>query len=120
MWTYHQSTGKLMRNGRLVGVGYSGHGEGRNNPSLEFVKMTGPIPKGMWRMDGVYNSAKVGPFAIILNPEPETETKGRGDFRIHGDSISKPGTASNGCIILSRAIRSDMWGSKDHILCVME
>jgi hypothetical protein len=33
------------------------------------------------------------------------EAHGRTEFLIHGDSVDAPGTASEGCIILSPAIR---------------
>lgn len=40
-------------------------------------------------------------------------------FRIHGDSIRAPGTASHGCIILPRAIRDRIWASGDRALQVV-
>jgi hypothetical protein len=52
-------------------------------------------------------------------PDPGTETFGRGEFRIHGDSIAHPGTASHGCIILPRAVRDAIWRSGDRALEVV-
>lgn len=120
MWTYDQSSGRLTRNGALVSNGYSGKGRGKNNPALEAVVGIGPIPAGKWRMTGIYNSKNVGPYAIVLEPETGTDTKGRSAFRIHGDSIKSPGNASKGCIILPRRIREQMWGSGDKALTVIE
>lgn len=68
-------------------------------------------------MTGVYDSKNVGPFAIIVDAvdskpgDDRHDATGRGAFRIHGDSIRAPGTASKGCIILPRAIREKMWRS---------
>lgn len=119
-WTYHQRTGELWRNGAKVATGYSGNGKGLNNPDMETVQGVGPIPRGRWYLDGVYNSAKVGPFAIILDPDPSTNTFGRSAFRIHGDNSKGDRSASNGCIILPRAIRDKLWNFKDRILDVVE
>ena len=44
---YNQLTGELTTNsGVVIGKGYAGHGEGKNNPAMESVKMVGPLPKG--------------------------------------------------------------------------
>lgn len=120
MWTYDQSSGRLTRNGVFASTGYSGKGRGKNKPALEAMQGVGPIPAGKWRMTGIYNSARVGPYAIVLEPEPGTDTKGRSAFRIHGDSIANPGDASKGCIILPRRVREAMWSSGDRALNVIE
>ncbi len=46
MWTYCQKTGELLQNGVLVATGYSGQGNGRNNPDLQEDHDVGPIPRG--------------------------------------------------------------------------
>ncbi len=125
MWTYDQSTGELRRDGALVSRGYSGRGRGKNNPALQDVVGTGPIPRGRWRMMNVYSSGSVGPFTITLwaedgQPDDRHAGTGRSAFRIHGDSIKAPGTASKGCIILPRAIREAMWRSGDRLIEVVE
>ncbi len=84
----------------------------------------GPIPCGRWRMVDMHDSARVGPCAIVLHAldghDDDFEARtGRGAFRIHGDSIHDPGTASHGCIILPRAVRQTMWRSSDHLLEVV-
>jgi len=44
---YFQKSGNLISNsGELMCVGYSGHGEGKNNPDMQHVKSIGPIPRG--------------------------------------------------------------------------
>lgn len=124
-WRYDQSSGALSRDGVSFGKGYSGKGRGKYNPSLQGMKGIGPIPRGRWRMTEVYNSGNVGPFVIRLEADDGTrndmhDETGRGAFRIHGDSIRAPGTASKGCIILPRATREKMWNSGDRILEVVE
>ncbi len=120
MWTYRQSTGELLRDGTYHARGYSGHEWGRNNPAAEMAPGLGPIPCGRWRMVGIYDSANVGPRAIRLDAadarpgDDRDERTGRCAFRIHGDSVRAPGTASHGCIILPRAARLAMWQSGDH------
>jgi hypothetical protein len=120
MWIWDQSKGELSRNGAFVSVGYSGKDRGKNNPSVQSAIGIGPIPRGKWKITGKYDSKSVGPYALILEPYPETDTCGRSAFRIHGDSIKAPGTASKGCIILPRAIRERIWLSKDRDLLVTE
>lgn len=119
-WKWDQSKGELTYNGSFVTNGYSGAGKGKNNPSMQQAKGIGPIPQGSWKLAHVYNSQKVGPFAIRLEPLKVTNTFNRSDFLIHGDSISNPGTASQGCIILPRKFREKMWNSEDHTLIVVE
>lgn len=120
MWLYDQSTGQLFRDGKLISKGYSGRGRGKNNPSLQSARGIGPIPRGEWIIGQAYGSANTGPYTIMLNPCAKTETFGRSAFRIHGDSIKNPGTASYGCIILPRKIREQIISSKDTQLTVTE
>lgn len=119
MWLYDQSSGDLYRCQKIA-KGYSGFNAGKNNPDMENVRAVGPIPKGKWNIGEVYNSKNVGPFAIVLTPDGTTETFDRSAFRIHGDSIKNPGTASRGCIILPRVIREQIVASGDKTLLVVE
>lgn len=119
-WTYCQRTGELHQDGKHVGTGYSGAGEGKNNPSLEHVANVGPVPCGNWIIAGPpLDTHEHGPYVLRLNPEPNTETHGRSGFLIHGDSKRSPGTASQGCIILPRVLREQMWESGDRELEVI-
>jgi hypothetical protein len=118
MWTYEQSTGKLSHNGVYICTGYSGLGEGKNNPRMEDDAGHGPIPKGLWHIDGLYDSKKTGPYTLALDADSGTNTYGRSAFRIHGDSASHPGMASHGCIIVPHVVRLEIWGSGDHSLTV--
>lgn len=125
MWTYKQSTGELFRDGHYQARGYSGHEWGKNNPGAQAAPDIGPIPTGRWRMMEIRDSANVGPLCIVLHARDGTpgddrhDATGRGAFRIHGDSIARPGTASHGCIILPRATRLALWRSGDRDLEVV-
>jgi hypothetical protein len=119
VWTYRQKTGELLQDGVVKGAGYAGHGEGKNNPALEHVHDVGPISRGNWSIVGPPDETSGhGPYVLGLEPFPGTNTFGRGGFLIHGDSVSKPGTASLGCICLPRVVRVRIWESGDHGLVV--
>jgi hypothetical protein len=117
-WSYSQSTGTLGHDGRVIAIGYSGHDSGKNNPDMQRVPNTGPIPQGRYFIGNPRDSDKVGPFAMPLEPAPETNTFGRSAFMIHGDSIVHPGTASEGCIIMLRDARNQIAASGDNELIV--
>lgn len=124
MWTYQQKTGRLSLNGRLVAVGYSGQPGYKNDPTKQHLKGLGPIPRGKWKITEKYDSKNVGPFTLKLQAvdvrfDDVHDVTGRSAFRIHGDSIRNPGSASNGCIILSRHVRELIWNSGDRDLEVV-
>ena len=119
MWTYEQLTGRILQDDELVGTGYAGSPQGKNNPDMQEVAQTGPLPRGTYAIEAPQNSPHTGPFTLDLTPDPANEMFGRSEFRIHGDSIEHPGTASEGCIITARAIRERIWNSEDHELTVV-
>lgn len=111
-WIYKQRTGELWDpKGVTVAHGYAGgdcgkRPDGVNNPALENVPCVGPLPAGVYEIGTPRDSAHLGPFAIPLMPRIGTETFGRSGFFIHGDKVGgPPQSASEGCIILPRAIR---------------
>lgn len=112
-WTYNQRTGQLKRNGTLVGTGYSGTGTGRNNPLYEGTRRLGPIPRGQYRIGASRNSARTGPHIMDLTPVGHN-AQGRTAFEIHGDNSTH--NASEGCIILPRAVRDRIAASGDTTL----
>lgn len=118
-WQYRRSDGMLSQDSVFAGYGYSGHGIGKNNPDMQSVPNVGCIPAGAWIIGPAYTDPEKGPIVMRLSPEPDTETYGRTGFLIHGDSIKAPGTASEGCIILSRAIRQQISDSDDNDLMVV-
>jgi type VI secretion system (T6SS) effector TldE1-like protein len=117
-WTYSQSAGTLTREGATIAIGYSGHGDGKNNPAMQQIPNVGPIPQGRYSIGDPRDSEKVGPYALPLTPSDGTDTFGRSAFMIHGDSIVHPGTASEGCIILLRDARHQVGESDDRVLVV--
>jgi len=119
-WTYAQKSGELQHDGEPVATGYSGAGPGKNNPDLEKVPNVGPIPQGDWTITGPpVDTAQHGPYVLQLKPAPDTPTFGRSGFLMHGDSKESPGNASQGCVILPRSAREQVWKSGDRDLKVV-
>jgi Protein of unknown function (DUF2778) len=125
VWTYVQKTGELLRDGLHVAVGYAGFDDpetgqnGKNNPGLANVEEVGPIPVGKYFIGTPHDTLTHGPFVLPLKPDPGNEMFGRSAFLIHGDSVVEPGTASRGCIIMSRAVRTQIAASGDKLLQVI-
>lgn len=120
MWIFEQGYGRLRdANGLGVGFGYSGHGEGKNNPDLQHRPNVGPLPRGTYSINAPHTSGTHGPYVMALTPKATTQTFGHDGFLIHGDSIAAPGTASLGCLILARPLRERIWDSGDHELLVV-
>lgn len=120
-WKYSQSTGDLRSPaGSRVGIGYSGHGDGLNNPAMEQVKKVGPIPRGEWAIGDFFNHEEKGSMVARLTPFDGTETFGRDGFLIHGDNDHLNHTASEGCVILPRTLREMIMASEDRLLVVAE
>lgn len=116
-WLYIQSSGELSQAGDVIGNGYSGYGEGRNNPSMQDIPDVGPLPTGDWLIVGPPEDTPThGPFVLKLEPKPTTEVFGRSGFLMHGDSKEHPGLASHGCMIMPRVVREAVWNSGDHDL----
>lgn len=122
-WTYVQSNGDMKQDGVVVFTGgYAGYGdEGKNKPHMQCVANVGPLPQGKYTLERlILKHQHMGSYVIELKPDPSNDMCGRSGFYIHGDSISRPGLASNGCIILARAQREEMWKSGDKDLEVIE
>lgn len=118
MWTYRQSTGELIgAAGEIVAAGYSGRGDGRNNPLAQSVHDAGPIPQGSYAILPPRDTQTHGSFVMPLSPAPTDEMFGRAGFLIHGDNVNHD--ASLGCIILPRDVRERIWISYDHSLQVV-
>lgn len=97
--TYEQDTGKITLASHSVIWGYSGHGDGLNNPAMETVHGVGCIPKGRWEIIEWYdNYGPKGPVVARLKPIGH-DAHGRDGFLIHGDNPLLNHTASDGCIV---------------------
>ena len=120
-WTYDQSSGQVFFQGKLYTQAYSGRDAGKNNPALQDKVALGPIPRGIWRMGNPYKSEAVGRYCIPLIPMEGTVTFNRTAFLIHGDSVSHPGKASKGCIIVSPlSRRQTMYTQGNRLVRVIE
>lgn len=123
-WNYEQSTGNLIDpSGTVVATGYAGgncgkNPEGKNNPAMQNVRGVGPLPVGTYVLGLPVMQSHLGPFAIPLCPAADNEMCGRSDFYMHGDTTPS-GNASEGCIIMPRAIRNLVWASDDHTIIVV-
>lgn len=119
-WVYEQRTGRLLLDGNLIAIGYSGHNEGKNNPALQEIHELGPLPRGWYDIGDLFYSRDHGPDCLRLTPRPETEMFGRAGMLIHGDKIGDPGAASLGCIIMARLVRQRIAQSGVKLLQVVE
>lgn len=105
---YDVVEGKLV-NPVLFGTGWAGHGDGKNNPDMQSVRMVGPLPRGRYTM-AKPKQESTGPFSIRLTPVAGTEMFGRDGFLIHGPSRGENyGQESHGCPILIRPSREQLW-----------
>ena len=120
-WHYSQSSGQLLDpSGAIIATGYSGHGDGVNDPNDQDIPNVGPIPRGTYTIGLAITHPQCGPLAMRLTPAASTDTRGRSGFLIHGDSASQDHTASHGCIILARATRLAIDADDDRTLVVVE
>lgn len=118
MWVYKQLTGELFHDGQYIATGYAGNGDGLNNPAMDHVSMIGPLPTGRYEIGPAYTHPIKGPLCMNLIPNPDNNMHGRSAFRIHGDNSRMNHTASKGCIILSRVVRTRIANSGDTDLVV--
>lgn len=119
-WTWEIPTGKLYNDRmELIAIGYSGAPDRKNDVTAIALHDVGPIPPGTYAIESPRDTDTHGPYVLPLEPSQENEMYGRAGFLIHGDSVQAPGTASQGCIILPRTIRTEIWESRDHTLDVI-
>jgi hypothetical protein len=97
--------GELLHNNVMLGTGYSGHGDGLNNPEMEAIHNVGPIPAGFYKIGPFSTHERLGPMSAPLSPIEGTDTHGRDGFFIHGDNEAADFTASDGCIVLEYNLR---------------
>lgn len=120
MWTYKQSTGEILDASMVVvGRGWAGQREGKNNPLFESVPDIGPLPSGKYAIGEPYLNPKTGPYTMDLIPNPSNTMFGRSVFRIHGAAFLHPEFSSEGCIIQIKPVRVAIWTSGDHDLQVI-
>jgi hypothetical protein len=121
---YNQRTGLFGIRARSTGAilrsyyGYAGRGPGKNNPEAERLRNVGPLPRGSYLVYPPVYHPRLGPMAFLLHPVPTNAMYGRSGFLIHGDSPTKPGQASRGCIILGPAARAAIVRFRPDLLTV--
>jgi RHS repeat-associated protein len=125
-WLYIQSTGDLLHlnadgyadyaaNGGNAGYGYSGYGEGLNNPEAESIQAipggdptSGPIPAQRYSIGQPFHSQHTGSLVFPLTPVGGLNARGRTRLEIHDDNHHHNHTASTGCIIEPHNVRQRM------------
>jgi RHS repeat-associated protein len=123
-WQYSQSTGEISHvdaDGTTTnhGQGYSGHGGGVNEPSVQRSSNFGPIPRGWWYIGPAYTHPTKGPITMSLTSTVETDAYGRNLFLIHGDNACLCQSASEGCVIFGPNIRNMVSNSPHRYLKVV-
>jgi lipoprotein-anchoring transpeptidase ErfK/SrfK len=124
-WVYSQTSGQMSHvdgngNSTPVATGYSGNGEGLNNPDAEGFQNQGPIPQGEYEIGQQQDSKNTGPGVLPLIPNASNNMFNRSAFQIHGDNTAGNQSASNGCIVLPRNIRDLIANSGDNVLIVVQ
>jgi hypothetical protein len=120
MWVFEIVSGRLYDDkGEHVGTGYSGKGDSKNNPAAQSLHNEGPIPVGLYTVGIPVNTIMHGPYVLPLTPDTHNLMWGRFGFLMHGDSLVVPGSASEGCVIMSRDVREKVWKSMDRTLEVI-
>jgi hypothetical protein len=127
MNVWEQEAGKWWNDGGvLLGVGYSGGDcgsapENVNSPLAQSFACSGPIPQGLYTIGAPQDTIVHGPYVLPLTPDPANQMYGRSGFLVHGDSVLYPGqkAASEGCIVLPKTVRQQIWESGDRDLKVV-
>jgi hypothetical protein len=125
-WEWSQSAGSLTHVDDASGArelvytgGYSGHGEGINNPDMENVRHVGPLPRGSSRIGPQQDNGRLR-ASMRLTPAPSNNMHGRSGFLIHGDNGRGYRSASEGCPVVPRWVRDEISGSGDDCFNVVE
>jgi hypothetical protein len=86
--------------------GYSGNGEGYNNPDVQDIPNVGPIPVGEYIIGAPVDKPNTGRYSRPLTPLPSNNMHGRSGFFWHGDNSRGDNSASSGCPISPLSCRS--------------
>lgn len=119
---YSQSSGAITKDdGTLVTHGWAGHGNGKNNPTMQDQHELGPLPRGVYAV-GKWEArhGNLGPIVASLT-QTSGNTFGRSAFYIHGPDTNPKeyGQESKGCIVIPRpgrlAVKALLVGPSDTI-----
>lgn len=118
-WIYSQTSGNLWNpDGQMVGTGYSGYGDGKNNPKMQHVRDVGPIPQGWYLIRETTTTC--GPITVVLEPLDPDVMFDRNNMRMHGQTAKNMGKASKGCIIQPPLVRKPFSEAVGKMLRVVE
>lgn len=117
-WFYNVKATKFERDGIFqFKAEYAGAPGYKDDPEKECLLNKGPLPRGKYFIsDPISRHPTAGDFVLRLTPHHKNKMCGRSGFLIHGGN--RKGTASKGCIILSRANRKLIVESGDRELVV--
>jgi hypothetical protein len=101
----------------LIGRGYAGNGQWKDDPAATAEHGHGPLPVGAYKIGRPYDHPHLGQHVMFLEPVPGTDMLGRGGFFVHGENAAHPGESSDGCIVAERTIRG--WVAKESLLVVV-
>src|SRR5215831_770167 len=119
------NTTRLTKDGILVSTTcYTGNFEkgGFNNPQMGSVKDVGPLPVGLYRIEGPpFTHPLRGPYCLRLIPDRGTEMYGRDGMLIHGKPLPPRDirTGSDGCLCADHDVRMKIYQSADIVLQVL-
>lgn len=94
---------------------------GYNNPLLDYMSCVGPLPEGMYTIEGPpFTHPTHGPYVLKLTPYPSNEMYGRSGFLIHGKPLPPKDIrkGSEGCLCADPQTRQKIYQSADVILQV--
>lgn len=135
MWKFTIINGYIEEDGKRYGAGYSGKGEGKNNPAMCAVHNVGPLPPNLYSWPAKFECStrlvegqecvdchgvgvhKHGPDVLRLTPQDPGAMFGRDGMLCHGDNGH--GTASEGCPCFDHGIRVLMMTSADRRMVVV-
>lgn len=110
-------TGKYCQQGD----NYDENEDGLNNPKLSWKKDVGPLPEGLYTIEGPpYDDSEHGKYILRLNPYDSNEMFGRSGFLIHGKPLPPKNilAGSKGCMCADHDIRIKIYQSGDIVLQV--
>jgi len=107
----------------VVGQGYAGYGDGLNNPDMQNVENTGPLPEGVY-MIGKQQDNKTGNGTLLrgsmrLTPTMLSRMFKRNGFLMHRGNMTKK-NSSKGCIVQTEAALNAVGASNDKTLVVVQ
>lgn len=127
VFRYEQKNGILSlltgNASRFICVGYSGRGDGLNNPEWqnrvadEDHMNDGPIPKGTWRIGPQADRTK---FTMAMTLTPLTYKGPRSAFLIHGPHENDKFDSSAGCIVIGREFRNQIEAERKNGIDILD